>query len=165
MTKEYEEQKTRQFQRAIFMGDGERSVQACDLLRKRLDDALSFLSGSQQPPMATDPEGSHQRHLKFMNEADMVICTAVQDIAAALTGKEWVPAEGQELSAMERALLAQQFCRETYGRHHWFIDAVINTEGTMAPSVDLLYEKTDVRFTYASSYEDIIIQAVEAGEE
>jgi hypothetical protein len=66
---------------------------------------------------------------------------------------------------MERALLAQQFCRETYGRHHWFIDAVINTEGVMAPSVTLLYEKTDVRFTYASSYEDIMIQAVEAGEE
>jgi hypothetical protein len=51
MSKGYEEQKKRQFRTAIFMGDGERSVQACDLLRKRLDDALSFLSGSQQPPM------------------------------------------------------------------------------------------------------------------
>lgn len=163
MSKEFEEQKQRQFRNVIFMGSGDRSVQACDLLRKRLDDALSFLSGSQQPPMATDPEGSHQRHLDFMADADMVISSAVQDIAMALTGTEWIPAEGQELSTMQRALLAQQFCKEMYTKEGWFLDAVINmTE--QEPFVEILYEGEESSFTYTSSYLDIRIKAVEAGE-
>jgi hypothetical protein len=164
MSMEYKEQKQRQFHNTIFMGSGEYSTQACDLLRKRVDDALSFLSGSQQAPMATDPKGSHERHLSFMDHADMVLASVVQDVGAALTGKVWVPAEGQELTQMQRAIRAQQFCRDSYGHKSWFIDALLDTSKNV-PSICLCYEKTDIRFTYTASYMDIEIRAVEAGEE
>lgn len=164
MTKELEAEKQRQFHQTIFMGCGEQSQQACALLKERLETALSFLSGSQQSPMVTDPEGSHQRHLSFMDQADMVLASVVQDVGAALTGKVWVPAEGQELTQMQQALLAQQFCRDSYGHKSWFIDALLDTSKDV-PYICLCYEKTDIRFTYTASYKDIEIRAVEAGED
>ena len=78
----------RQFNSVLFWGNGQSSAAQAYQLVDRFHQALSIQSGIQQPPMATDPAGTHERHMREMAEAEEEIEIFVRDLAMALTGKE-----------------------------------------------------------------------------
>jgi hypothetical protein len=77
----------RKFHGLLFHGRGKWSVRVCELLHKRLDEALSLASGLQQP----DHPESHEeatacKRIRAVAEHERL--DAVRDIVAALTGHE-----------------------------------------------------------------------------
>ena len=71
----------RHFKQIYFDGNGEQSKLRHELLRTILDEAISHLSGCQQP--AHNYEDTEER-----KKAEKEITDAVKDISVALTGEE-----------------------------------------------------------------------------
>lgn len=70
----------------IFMGGGSFTARECKQLEWLLSNALSHLSGIQQPSRMCDPEDSVARFERESALAETLIRCAVRDIAMALTG-------------------------------------------------------------------------------
>ncbi len=71
---------SRQFNSAIFMGNGERSKTQVTKLHGRLNEALTMLSGLQQPPMSTDKPQQDDGRDELQQQLD----EAIDDICKAL---------------------------------------------------------------------------------
>lgn len=72
----------------IFLGNGDYSMELVKHLHAKLDEAVDILSGMQQPPMSTDPEGTHARHLEEIEEGKAKLDDIAKEIFVALTGHE-----------------------------------------------------------------------------
>lgn len=77
----------REFTTAIHMGHGEHSLGRVYLLSRRLDRAFEMLCGVQQPCHCSHNCDCKKENLFYREQIDII----VQDIAMALTGKEWIP--------------------------------------------------------------------------
>jgi hypothetical protein len=73
---------TRKFTKMVFLGNGDASMAEVQRLHERLDEALSILSGLQQPPMATEAPDPDEDDLR--NEQEAELRDVVRDVAAAL---------------------------------------------------------------------------------
>lgn len=74
------------FNKQIFLGNGEHSKKDCDKLKELLNEAIITLSGIQQPMPCTseyDVKQEKQEIKQYQNEIE----NTVKDIAMALTGK------------------------------------------------------------------------------
>lgn len=65
-----------QFTRAIFLGNGTYSARQCQDLHNVVDEALSHLSGLQQPSMSTDEPRPREDGDRELVEYMQNICTA-----------------------------------------------------------------------------------------
>jgi hypothetical protein len=72
----------------IFMGSGGFAMAEVEHLHAQLDEALSILSGIQQSPMSTDPEGSHDIFMEQVKEGEVRLDDIAKEIFVALTGGE-----------------------------------------------------------------------------
>jgi len=72
----------------IFMGNGQLSMIACYHLHQRLEEALSTLSGIQQPPRVIDSTDVFKQFEEDYKEGVYEIERVAREICMGLTGKK-----------------------------------------------------------------------------